>query len=265
MPIYAAGHTDTGPKRAHNEDDFELLHGHRVYAVADGSGGSGQRVARTALDAFASVFREAGAPPSKSASGGSGLFAASIEAEAQQRNRLVGAVRLANRAVHRLVRSVDSLKGCGVTLLACDVSEPDRRAVFAWVGEPIAFHVQSAASAMRAVTTPHTLVNEQLKAGMITPHEARRSSFKNVVTRVLGFDEHVVVDTAAVPFAVDDMFVLCTDGVWQSLSDDELCRLVLTTKGRGLPATAVAIVQGTNQAATNAGDNATAIVIRCAS
>ncbi len=261
MATYAGGASDKGPKRSQNEDGHVMVHTHRAFAVADGSGGLGSTVADAALEAFASLYRASPAPswmplrPDE-------LFAGASERSVQQRNRVISAVRLANAAVSRLVTSSVALKGCATTFLAVDLD--DESATFAWVGEPCAYRFSPVTGQAVALTRPHTLVNEQLAAGLINEKDALASSFKHVVTRVLGYADHVEVDSVTVAVAKGDLFALCTDGVCEPLGAAGIAGVLakfVKTRGLhvGLTDGAQALVTAAN--ATDGGDNATAIVI----
>lgn len=261
MATYAGGATDKGPKRAQNEDGFALVHTHHAYAVADGSGGLGTEIASEALDAFAAFYRAAPAPSWTSLRADE-LFAGASKPSVQQRNRVVSAVRHANAATWRLVAHSTALKGCATTLLAVEID--DDTASFAWVGEPCAYRFSSESGQATALTRPHTLVNEQLAAGLISEKDARTSSFKNVITRVLGAYEHVEVDSITVAVAKDDLLALCTDGVWQALDAAGIGAVLagfVKTRGMhtGLTDGALALVRAANK--TDTGDNATAVLI----
>jgi len=76
------------------------------------------------------------------------------------------------------------------------------------------------------LTEDHSLVNEQLKAGLITQKEAQNSRFRNIITRSIGFEDDVDVDMIALKVAPEDTFILCTDGLTGLVADEEMVTIM---------------------------------------
>jgi PPM family protein phosphatase len=107
------------------------------------------------------------------------------------------------------------------------------------------------------LTEDHTLVAIQLRAGAITPEDAKRSRLKNILTRTIGSHESVQVDTLLCDLLPDDVLLMCSDGVHMYLEDPIIARLVGTTRQEALASTFVAHANSQGGA-----DNASAITIR---
>ena len=97
-------------------------------------------------------------------------------------------------------------------------------ALFAHVGDSRAYLVRG--DLIQQVSEDHSLVNEQIKAGMITPEEAKHSRYKNIITRSVGFEEEVQVDVMGVVARVGDFFILCSDGLANLVDDKEIREIV---------------------------------------
>ena len=96
----------------------------------------------------------------------------------------------------------------------------DAYAFFAHVGDSRAYLIRD--GHIEQLSEDHSLVNEQLKAGLITAEQARLSRFKNIITRSVGFEEDVEVDTMVVPTREGDLYVLCSDGLANLATEDEI-------------------------------------------
>ena len=81
----------------------------------------------------------------------------------------------------------------------------------------------------------HSLVNEQLRAGLISADEARRSRFKNVITRSVGFEEDVLADLMGLELSEGDLFLLCCDGLTNLVEDGEIQQIALHEPIESLP------------------------------
>jgi protein phosphatase len=100
-------------------------------------------------------------------------------------------------------------------------------ALFAHVGDSRAYLVRG--DLIQQVSEDHSLVNEQIKAGMITPEEARHSRYKNIITRSVGFEEEVQVDVMGLVTKPGDSFILCSDGLANLVEDKEIQQVISST------------------------------------
>ncbi len=106
------------------------------------------------------------------------------------------------------------------------------------------------------VSEDHSLVNEQLKAGAISPDEAKHSRFKNIITRSVGFEQQVQVDLMGVELEEGDILLLCCDGLSNLVEDDEILRVIQDSPLEDAPAK---LIQLANDRGGD--DNITAVVI----
>ena len=120
----------------------------------------------------------------------------------------------------------------GTTVISLLVK--DDHAFFAHVGDSRAYLIRG--ELIQQISEDHSLVNEQIKAGMITPEEAKHSRYKNIITRSVGFEEEVQVDVMGLVAEPGDVFILCSDGLANMVEDREIREVVLEhARPRGRP------------------------------
>ena len=139
------------------------------------------------------------------------------------------AVVMANQKVFELRKSAGTDMGSTLVSAVVDGS----RAYVAHVGDSRAYLVRG--DLIQQVSEDHSLVNEQIKAGMITPEEAKHSRYKNIITRSVGFEEEVQVDVMGLVAEPGDTFVLCSDGLANMLEDKEILEVVRSTSFEETP------------------------------
>lgn len=216
--IYTWGATDVGMKRDHNEDSYLLAPDLSLYVVADGMGGhaGGEMASGIAVRTVEKHIR---------------ANAAVLEASLQHQGpierspiaRLLGdALRSACLAVFSKSQQVRELQGMGTTTTA--LMFHGRHAFVAHVGDSRCYLVRDGRTLQ--ITEDHSLVNEQMRAGLISEEQARKSRFKNVITRSVGFDSDVEVDMVAVDVKEHDVFLVCCDGLSNLVTDLEMAEVV---------------------------------------
>jgi protein phosphatase len=141
------------------------------------------------------------------------------------------AVEAACGAIFKRAQSTPALNGMGTTLTSLMVN--GRNAYVAHVGDSRIYLVRQ--GRILQVSDDHSLVNEQLKAGVITAEEARSSRFRNVITRSVGFEEDVLVDLLGLELEPGDIFVICCDGLSNLVADDEIAQMAGTETVEDLP------------------------------
>jgi protein phosphatase len=214
MRIRSRGRTDVGKKREQNEDSFLVADDLSLYVVADGMGGhaGGDIASKLAVETIERVIREARA-------GADNPFAVPAPLpESPLPDLLRDAVGAACAAIYRRANEDPELAGMGTTVSALLVH--DRDVFIAHVGDSRVY--LSRGRLIQQITEDHSLVNEQLKAGVITAEEARNSRFKNIITRSVGFEEDVLVDVMGLVAEPGDVFVLCSDGLANAVEDGEI-------------------------------------------
>jgi PPM family protein phosphatase len=210
----SAAHTDVGMKRAHNEDSFLVNERLGLYTVCDGMGGhkGGETASRLAAQ---TIERELLAAKKR----GGQPFRVS---EPLERSPLAGALREAMEkacaAVFRKSLRDPELQGMGTTCIALLVH--GESAIVGHVGDSRAYLVRG--GALTQLSEDHSLVNEQVRAGLITPAEAKVSRLRNIITRSVGFEEEVNVDVIGVATRPGDKFLLCSDGLSNLVGNAEI-------------------------------------------
>jgi protein phosphatase len=206
-------------KREHNEDSFLVNEALGLFVVCDGMGGhaGGETASRVASE---SVERELLAARDRAGS----PFAQQAPLEqAQLADALRGAIQAACAAVYRASLADADLQGMGTTLVALLVRGDV--ALVGHVGDSRAYLVRDGDVAQ--LTEDHSLVNEQVRAGLLSADEARYSRLRNIITRSVGFEEDVVVDLVGLETKKGDRFVLCSDGLSNLVEADEIGGVLL--------------------------------------
>jgi serine/threonine protein phosphatase PrpC len=248
----SAGVTDVGRKRTHNEDSFLVDDEIHLYVVADGMGGhaGGGTASRIAVETIDKELR-------KARDGKDNPFAATTTLQDSPLPEVVrGAVERACRNIFTAAQEDPRLAGMGTTVIALLVK--DEHAFFAHVGDSRAYLIRG--ELIQQISEDHSLVNEQIKAGMITPEEAKHSRYKNIITRSVGFEEEVLVDVMGLVAEPGDTFVLCSDGLANMVEDRELLETVRSA--RALESVPQALIDLANERGGD--DNITVIAVRAA-
>ena len=200
--------TDTGNLRGQNEDSHIAQQG--LFAVADGMGGhnAGEVASAMAIEYLRGV-----------ALGG----VASAEAFAQ-------VVRDLNNAIFSAATATTDQRGMGTTLTAAALleatSETDQpsQIVIANVGDSRTYLLRS--GELRQLSVDHSYVQELVTEGLLTIDEARTHPRRNIVTRALGIDAQVSVDTWTIPMFDGDRFMLCSDGLVDEVPLNEITEMM---------------------------------------
>lgn len=240
--------TSVGQVREHNEDAYLIDDALQLYAVADGMGGhaAGEVASRMTLECVQRVIRE----------GQERIAAHQAEPASRQAARevlrlLEEAVREACAAVHELGQRDEGKRGMGTTL--CVVLAAGGHAFIAHVGDSRVYLVRG--DRAHQLTVDHTLQNELLKRGRLSPEEIARVEQKNALTRAIGVYPSVEVDTLKVELSPGDRLVLCSDGLYSYLRKGEL-QSILQGPAEQAPERFVALANR-----RGGHDNITAVVI----
>ena len=204
--------TDTGLVRKENQDAYAVktVYGHTICVVCDGMGGAagGKLASRIAVDTFSAEMEKRLSPEAK---------------PDRLREVSVVAVALANRAVRDAARSSEEYHSMGTTLVSA-VSF-DGGVVIANVGDSRAYHINK--ERIVQVTRDHSLVEHMVERGDITAEEARRHPNRNLITRALGPDIDPECDCYTCQLLPGDFLLLCTDGLVNTVTDEEIKTEVL--------------------------------------
>jgi PPM family protein phosphatase len=230
--VEQVGRTDVGRQRSANEDSLVLRP--PFFAVADGMGGAraGEVASAIAAEAF------------------EGASAAGEAAEAQ----LARLLREANRRIYDLAVTDESHRGMGTTLTAAKVHDED--VSLAHVGDSRAYRMRD--GGLEQITRDHSLVAELERSGQITPEAAEHHPQRSIITRALGPEPDVEVDTYTLSARDGDLFLLCSDGLTSMISDDEVAAILRTSAT--LDEAADALIKAANQSGGK--DNITVVLFR---
>lgn len=230
MSLSYATITDTGRVRPANEDSLFALP--PLFMVADGMGGAhgGEVASARAAEVF-----------SLADLGGD-----------EGSEKLAELVREANRQIYELAVSDANLHGMGTTVTAALVRGDAVH--LAHVGDSRAYRWRL--GILKQLTEDHSLVGEMLRRGSISEEEAEVHPQRSIITRALGIEPGVEVDTDAVDWQPGDVFLLCSDGLSSMLNDEELAAVL--ARGESLEQTARALVEAAN--ARGGRDNITVIL-----
>jgi protein phosphatase len=222
MRAVAAGISDVGLQRDHNEDCFAILGEQGLYIVADGMGGhrAGDVASRLATDSIVDFFR--------SAVGEDFTWPFHFDSRlSDEENRLLTGIRLANRQIiERSTRSREC-HGMGTTVVGALFNEKNGKMYIGHVGDSRAYRLRD--GQIEQMTRDHSLVNDYLQAMPELTEEQRSELPKNVITRALGMQEHVVVDLQGDDARLGDVYVLCSDGLSGMIDDSEIRDVVAGT------------------------------------
>lgn len=205
-------------KRAHNEDAYLASDRIGLYVVADGMGGhaAGEVASWEAVEAVHGMIRRGQATIEAYVGG------PSEETVAGLRRLVESAIQAATYMVFGIAEQDPTHKGMGTTITVMNVVH--NVAVLGSVGDSRAYLVRGERTWQ--VTEDHTLVQLQMKAGLITAEQARRSPRGNVITRAVGPRDYVQVDTYVVPVQPGDRYLLCSDGLHGYLEMQEIAPIL---------------------------------------
>ncbi len=219
--IAHAGFTHVGMKRDHNEDAYVIDPEQGLYIVADGMGGhnSGEIASKMAIETVVNFFRATNADnevtwPYK--------YDRSMD---EAENRLTVSAKLANSRIWEMSQRNDLYRGMGTTLVLLHVCNDLTYLVN--VGDSRAYLFRDGKLVQQ--TEDHSLLNDYLKSGRITPAEAETFPHKNVIIRALGIKKEVQVDIFRIPPRRSDVFLMCSDGLSDMVPTDVLEDILLTT------------------------------------
>ena len=234
MKVTISGYTDVGIVRDKNEDAFvicpDLAHprwGKKVakvelgakgslLAVADGMGGAnaGDVASRLALESLKSTFS-------------SNNLDSIIENSVSIKEFLQKAVAIADKAINEHTMSHPETCGMGTTIVICWILEST--AYVAWCGDSRCY-VYNPTSGLIALTKDHSLVQELVDQGELTPENAFKHPDSNIITRGLGcFDSEPIADLITHAIQPNDIFLLCSDGLCGYCKNDEIENVMKTS------------------------------------
>jgi PPM family protein phosphatase len=232
--VEQAWRSDVGRQRSVNEDDLVVRP--PFFAVADGMGGAKAGEVASAIAA--------------------GTFEGEADSGEPAEAQLARILREANRRIYDLAVKDESHRGMGTTLTAAMVHGDEIS--FAHVGDSRAYVLRR--GDLEQLTSDHSLVAELERSGQISPEAAEHHPQRSIITRALGPEPEVEVDTYTVTGRDGDLFLLCSDGLTSMISDEEVAS-ILRSAG-SLEDSAEALIRAANQSGGK--DNITVVLFRLA-
>jgi PPM family protein phosphatase len=251
--------SDVGRVREGNEDSFRVVPEIRLMIVSDGMGGAacGEVASALAIETIARECAEPVADVSDSAAtdATSATPGTSRRAELSERtNRLLDAVQSANRLIHEAAQNDAAKRGMGATVVSAWLD--GLRLSIVHVGDSRAYLFRD--GALKKLTFDHTLVAEQVRAGILTRRQADTSAWQSVLIRALGPDAVVELDAEEHQLRAGDAVLLCSDGLTRMVRDAEIGGVL--AKASSAQAAADGLVKLANKHGGE--DNVTAVVMR---
>lgn len=248
VKIESAGISDIGKRRKQNEDSLFLDDRLGLYVVADGMGGhnAGEVASKLVVETIRDYIRQGQSDDPVQERVG---IDANLSKEAQL---LLAGIQLSNRIVHQTALSNEAYRGMGSTVSAVYFTE--KTFIVANVGDSLIYLIRNGGIEQLAV--PHTLVAEQTERD---PDNAELlwSDFKHVLTRAMGVDEKVKADINEWPLCKNDILVICSDGLTDKASAEEILELVYNRRSERACKSLVDLAN-----ARGGDDNITVIVLK---
>ena len=226
-------------KRPLNEDSFLSDHERGIFAVADGVGGAeaGEVASQTAVDVLSEAFRHR------------------IHDGDDVEDLMELAIQRANASIHQMANEHPRFSMMATTIVALHVD--GLRATFGHVGDSRLYRLTPNGE-LRRETEDHSIVEEEVRAGRMTPEQAANHPSKNVISRALGAEPSVEVDMQTIEIEDGTSFLLCTDGITRHLSDNELRDLIVS--GQSIEAVCEEMKRRCYE--RGAEDNLTAVIVQ---
>lgn len=242
--------TDVGLSREHNEDAIASDVSMGFVVLADGMGGykAGEVASEMAVLSITAEMKEAmlNFQPSLQ------LDTSGRQPEAQL---LIEAVSNANAAIYHASQTQSQCSGMGTTLVLGLFT--NNKLLVGHIGDSRMYRLRG--QVLTQITEDHSLLQEQIKAGIISPEQAKYSANKNLVTRALGIDAEVELELNQYDVEIDDIYLLCSDGL-SDLVDDDIIQSTMIAYGFDLAEAAELLIVLANG---NGGrDNISVILVR---
>jgi serine/threonine protein phosphatase PrpC len=267
MALLFAASTHPGVRRENNEDSYRACPDLGLFVVADGVGGyeAGEVASRSAVDAIQQSI--AGSRVWTKETTWPFEYQQSLGLDG---NRLNWALTQANQRIRAEVESSRGRQGMATTIAAVlfetdanGVKEPVRGATIGHVGDSRVYRWR--AGRLDRLTHDHSWVEDQVRAGMLSPDDARRHPRRNLLTRALTGSGEPQADFGWAPLAEGDALLLCTDGLFGVLSDQQMAEILAEGESGGTGGEAGSTVCDALVHAANLGggpDNITVVLVR---
>lgn len=210
--LIGSGFSQKGAKRLENQDNYYIDNDKGIFIVADGMGG-----------------HKAGGVASQIAV--VTLYNKLSELNADYEKGIKEAFAFANREIYEKSIADEELKGMGTTAVACIAM--NNSIYIAHIGDSRAYLIRK--KSISRLTIDHSVVEELLKKGKITESEAKNHPMKNVITDALGVEEKAITDIKVIKLNKNDAILLCTDGLSNSLSTEQILKICISNNEDDVP------------------------------
>jgi protein phosphatase len=250
MKVEAYGMSNVGMRRQQNEDSYLINDRLGLFVVADGMGGhqGGEFASRMAVTTVEEIVGKlhGGDPEATQIKG--------VNTEgADPGGCLKHAIAEAGRRIHQQALFDDNLRGMGTTTVAALVV--GKSIFIANVGDSRAYLIRH--QKIEQITEDHSLVSEQVRAGVLSAQDAKAHKLKNIITRSVGYQEEVDSDVTVLEPQVGDRVLMCSDGLSNLVGDEELLKMVSQEAPQGA---CEALVREANRRGGD--DNITVVIIQ---
>ncbi|OGP16623.1 MAG: hypothetical protein A3I75_04645 [Deltaproteobacteria bacterium RIFCSPLOWO2_02_FULL_50_16] len=247
LKIHSAGRSDVGKKREKNEDSFLIDEDLGLFVVADGMGGhlGGEYASQLAVTTIKEVLQILDEDPEAT-------LVSELEIDPNNMGeRFRYAIRVACMKIFEEATHDPTLRGMGTTTVGLFVRH--NVGYLANVGDSRCYQLRH--GKVQQLSIDHSLVSEQLRAGLITLQDAQSHKYKNIITRSVGYQEDVESDLWEVDLQLGDRYLLCTDGLTNMISDENI--------GKALKSTNIETASRSliNEANKNGGDDNITVVL----
>jgi len=226
MKLSSHGATDVGRLRSHNEDSIAMSPDRSVFVVADGLGGhnGGEVASRLAIETITGFVRLAAERPDMT------WPFEYVNSLSRPANVLIAAIKVANLNILNKASKAQELQGMGSTVVVLFFGD-DNKAYLGHLGDSRIYRYRD--GVLDQLTDDHSLVNEQVRQGILTPEEAARIPYRNVISRAAGIRPDIEPDLRVEIVKKGDLFLLCSDGLTGPVHDAEIAE-VLGAQGKNL-------------------------------
>ena len=240
--------TDVGKIRDLNEDNFYIAEEMGLFIVADGLGGqkAGEVASRMAIEAIKRYMNDQENP----------LTGKYHKEFSQDTNRILSGIRLANSAIYEAGQRDSEYRGMGTTISSVLINHDVM--TLAHVGDSRIYRIRG--GRLEQLTKDHSIVEEQLKRGIITEEEAEKSNYKSFITRALGANKTIRIDADEEVLLDHDRILLCTDGLTDMVREDDIVRIILNHENDPQKACKELVDKANNRGGM---DNITVILLYC--
>ena len=247
IKVHGVGKTDVGKKREKNEDSFLIDDDLGLYVVADGMGGhlGGEYASQLAVTTIKEVLQILDEDPEAT-------LVSELEIDPNNMGeRFRYAIRVACMKIFEEATHDPTLRGMGTTTVG--VFACHGVGYLTNVGDSRCYQFRN--EKMEQLSLDHSLVSEQLRAGLITLQDAKCHKYKNIITRSVGYQEDVESDLWEVDLQEGDKYLLCSDGLTNMVSDETICKFV---NSGSIEAASQSLVKEANK---NGGDDNITVVL----